>query len=499
LNSGGLGLVNAAVNSLLGSMGTNATQQNTTDNSFNQIFDKKMQFSTNDKSRSYDVSKSGQVNRDETTVKDADYEKERDAHIKSDMQKPKKPIEKMAKEKVSSVSENKKNTKKAIAEDTDDTEAIEAVATEVKEEAEVDDKSVLKELMALLTNDELKEEEKLASINDMLKNLSEADLKVLENESALLKGMLLSINGSLESFESVLSNLMVDGESFASILENVDAEEGLSIENFDLVVEQETVDLEKVLLDESGVENQTEETEPAEALVANKLALDESVEETPKETKAEKLEAAAEKVERVITGSEVSADTNASRNMNKQSTTDTNQSFADSLKFHTATVKTATMKNPTVTNPFEEKIMQQVIKGTQISMNVGKDVSEMMIKLNPKDLGNVSLKISLKNDELIAEFNVENKTVKEVLESRLEDLKTALSDKGFNIQGLDVSVNQDANDQFKSYEEFIKQQKGKKKLESLDGIEGLVDLEETDKAGQWQTLETTSSEINTLA
>jgi hypothetical protein len=302
LNSGGLGLVNAAVNSLLGSMGTNATQQNTTDNSFNQIFDKKMQFSTNDKSRSYDVSKSGQVNRDETTVKDADYEKERDAYVKSDMQKPKKPIEKMAKEKVSSVSENKKNTKKVISEDTDDTEAIEAVATEVKEEAEVDDKSVLKELMALLTNDELKEEEKLASINDMLKNLSEADLKVLENESALLKGMLLSINGSLKSFESVLSNLMIDGESFASILENVDAEEGLSIENFDLVVEQETVDLEKVLLDESGVENQTEETESAEALVANKLALDESVEETPKETKAEKLEAAAEKVEKVITG-----------------------------------------------------------------------------------------------------------------------------------------------------------------------------------------------------
>lgn len=499
MNSGGLGLVNAAVNSLLGSMGTNATQQSTTDNSFNQIFDKKMQYSTNDKSRSYDVSKSGQVNRDETTVKDAEYEKDRDAYVKSDMQKPKKPIEKAAKEKVSNVSDDKKNAKKVITEDTDDTEAIEAVATEVAEEVEVDDESVLKELMALLSNDQLSEEEKLASINDMLKNLSKADLKVLENESALLKGMLLSVNGSLEDFESVLSNLMVDGESFASILENVDAEEGISVDTMDLVETEELVNLEAVANNDEAMTSETDEVETVEELISNKIAVDEKVEETPKETKAEKLEAAAEKAERVITGSEVNADTNASRNMNQQSTTDTNQSFADSLKFHTATVKTAAMKNPAVTNPFEEKIMQQVIKGTQISMNVGKDVSEMMIKLNPKDLGNVSLKISLKNDELIAEFNVENKTVKEVLESRLEDLKTALSDKGFNIQGLDVSVNQDANDQFKSYEEFIKQQKGKKKIESLDGIEGLAGLEETDTTDQWQTLETTSSEINVLA
>lgn len=391
MNSGGLGLVNAAVNSLLGSMGTNTTGQSTTDNSFNQIFDKKMQYASNNMNRSYDVSESRQVNREKTTATNAGYENDREAYVKSDMQKPKKPIEKTVKEKASILSNDNKLSKK---EKIGDAEAIEAKETEVVEEVEVDEEAVMNELMALLNNDQLSDEEKLKALGDWFEGLSETELSVLEKQSASLKDLLLGVNGSLDGFQKSLSELMVDGKSFADVLEASESNEGLSIEGLE-TVKDSTGDLDGTSIEESISNSETDDVDSIDVLAANKSTADEKVEEGPKETKAERLEAAAEKSERVITGSEVNADTNSSRNTNQQSS-DSNQSFAESLKFHTATVKTAAMKNVAASNPFEEKIMQQIIKGTQVSMNVGKDVSEMMIKLNPKDLGNVSLKISLK-------------------------------------------------------------------------------------------------------
>ncbi len=71
----------------------------------------------------------------------------------------------------------------------------------------------------------------------------------------------------------------------------------------------------------------------------------------------------------------------------------------------------------------------------------------MLLKLKPNSLGDLKLKISIQRDVVVAEFNVESQVVKEALESNLEDLRNALSDKGFNVHELNVSVNQDQKDQ----------------------------------------------------
>jgi len=495
LNSGELGLVNSAFNSLLGTVGAQSAQQTTPDKTFNRIFDNKMSYANKQAERTPLSSKKEQVNRENVTVKDSEPEKEREAYVKSDMQKPKKAIAKATKEKVESVSKDQKLKK---TEDAENIEAIESAAsTEVVEEVQVvEENKVLQELMALLNSETLSDQEKIDGMNELLGKLSSGELGELKNSLGELKDLLMSVNGSLNNFEQTLSQLPVEGETFENILEGMEMiEEEVAILDGSVVNGEVTK-----ASDELPEEISLEQLNSVEEVVAEKVSSEKVAEESPKETKAEQLKAAAEQSENTTVVSEVNTDSSSRQTNQQQSNADSNQSFAESLKFHNATVKTAAMKGTMASNPFEEKIMQQIIKGTQVSMNVGKDVSEMMIKLNPKDLGNVSLKISLKNEQLVAEFNVENKTVKEVLESRLDDLKTALSDKGFTIEGLDVSVNQDADEQFRSYEEFIKQQKGKKRFNDVEGIEtvqGIDSVEET--AAKWQTLETTSSEINTLA
>ncbi len=510
MDSRELGLVNSAFNSLLGTMSAQSTQQVASANTFNKIFDNKLQYADKQIATAHKTSDYEKVNREKASVTNSEQEKDRDAYVKSDMQKPKKPIAKATKEKVETISVESKSVDKPAEKPTKETQAIESdeVTDGVNDTQKIDDNEVLKEIMILLGNDQLTDQQKIEEINLLLSELTSEDLSGLQNSLGDLKNMLMSLNGSLKDFEEVLSKLSVEGSTFSNVLEAMESTtpEPIILNNLE---EKTMTPLETHENPEKITERSTSEKAEMVQEVATKETATETVVplkevvETPKETKGEQLKAAAEAetLAKAQTTTEVNTDSSSNRQSSQQqSTSDSNQSFAESLKFHSATVKTAAMKSTMASNPFEEKIMQQIIKGTQISMNVGKDVSEMMIKLNPKDLGNVSLKISLKNEQLVAEFSVENKTVKEVLESRLDDLKTALSDKGFTIQGLDVSVDQDQNEQFRSYEEFIKQQKGKKKFAKEDGVEGLGGIEESNQLSrQTQTLETTSSEINTLA
>lgn len=502
MNSRELGLVSSAFNSLLGTIGSQTTQQVDSTKSFNQILDTKVEVAAKKTFAKAKGSETQQVNREELSAKDSEYENDREAYVKSDMQKPKKAIAKAAKESTMEVSkENKLNASKETEKD-EEVDALD-VAEEVTaaEDVEtIEENEVIKSIMELLTNDQLTDDEKLISINDLLSDLTSDGLTSLNALMKELKILLMETNGSLKDFEETLSKLKIDGSVFSSVLEELkqNKDQGL--------VSQLVEAVEKTILEAEGVqENLTKQTDLQESSLETSvetIGVEKNVEENPKETKAEQLKEAAEmKAEDSNLVADVTTTTSTNSQSNQQqSSAESNQTFVETLKFHNADVKTVAMKGAMASNPFEEKIMQQIIKGTQVSLNVGKDVSEMMIKLNPKDLGNVSLKISLENEQLVAKFNVENQTVKEVLESRLDDLRTALADKGFTIEGLDVSVDQDANEQFRSYEEFIKQQKSKRTFGDVEEIEGLSAIEGAeDISNKWQTLETTSSEINVLA
>jgi len=117
------------------------------------------------------------------------------------------------------------------------------------------------------------------------------------------------------------------------------------------------------------------------------------------------------------------------------------------LKFENTLIRSAKVNNPAKAHAFEKNIMKQVVNHTTSNLNVLENGSEMILKLYPKNLGEVAVKLAIDKGVILAEFNVESQAVKEVLESNLADLRTALSDKGFSLEGLDVSVGDNgAND-----------------------------------------------------
>lgn len=93
--------------------------------------------------------------------------------------------------------------------------------------------------------------------------------------------------------------------------------------------------------------------------------------------------------------------------------------------------------------PLAKHVMNQIVQGTRMSVQLTDQGSELLINLNPKNLGNVALKMAFDKGNLIAQIQVENQTVKGIIESNLDQLKNALKESGYNIGDLDVSVNKE--------------------------------------------------------
>lgn len=96
---------------------------------------------------------------------------------------------------------------------------------------------------------------------------------------------------------------------------------------------------------------------------------------------------------------------------------------------------------------FQSRIMEQVIESVKTNFKADDMKSEMIMKLKPESLGNVSLKVSIEKGVVMAELQVESQAVKQALESNLQDLRSALQDKGFNVFDLNVSVRKDNQNQ----------------------------------------------------
>lgn len=115
-------------------------------------------------------------------------------------------------------------------------------------------------------------------------------------------------------------------------------------------------------------------------------------------------------------------------------------------------------------------VMNQVIQGTKMSINMSDQGSEILVKLNPKNLGNVALKMAFEKGTLLAQIQVENQTVKGIIESNLDDLKSALRDEGYEIGDLDVSVNKESSGE-QSQQSFSQNKSKNLKMETFEEVE----------------------------
>jgi flagellar hook-length control protein FliK len=83
-------------------------------------------------------------------------------------------------------------------------------------------------------------------------------------------------------------------------------------------------------------------------------------------------------------------------------------------------------------------VVDQVVR--DIRVEVGRGRSEMTIRLDPPELGQIAVRLVSQNGSVTAGFHAESEGVRSLLESHLPALKSALADAGIAVQSFSVST-----------------------------------------------------------
>ena len=87
---------------------------------------------------------------------------------------------------------------------------------------------------------------------------------------------------------------------------------------------------------------------------------------------------------------------------------------------------------------FEQRFIPEVVKQTGIILKNGGG-GEIRLVLRPENLGSIRIRLALNESSLEGRIVVDNNSVKELVESSLDNLKNALRMEGYQTN-LDVSV-----------------------------------------------------------
>ncbi|MCR4761919.1 MAG: flagellar hook-length control protein FliK [Lachnospiraceae bacterium] len=85
------------------------------------------------------------------------------------------------------------------------------------------------------------------------------------------------------------------------------------------------------------------------------------------------------------------------------------------------------------------EIVRQITE--QIRVNIGADVTSMELTLHPASLGNVQLTVTQDaQGKMVAQFVVENETVRQAIESQVQTLQQRLDEQGTKIEAVEISL-----------------------------------------------------------
>ena len=90
-----------------------------------------------------------------------------------------------------------------------------------------------------------------------------------------------------------------------------------------------------------------------------------------------------------------------------------------------------------------EIVLPQVLRG--LTTMAREAMSEMRLQLQPADLGEIEMRVRAIEGVVRSEIMVQHSEVKNLIESQVDRLRTALSEQGLEFAGLDVSLAQDNN------------------------------------------------------
>jgi flagellar hook-length control protein FliK len=97
---------------------------------------------------------------------------------------------------------------------------------------------------------------------------------------------------------------------------------------------------------------------------------------------------------------------------------------------------------PAVSSSDMEKVISRITSEVAQRLNEGK--TEIRLQLKPESLGEISLRLRLDDDKLVAQIRVTQPDVKVALEASLPQLRDALASRNINVQQIDVFAAGDA-------------------------------------------------------
>lgn len=420
----------------------------------------------------------------------------------------------MSKERRDISESNSQETSNASASEKSDTlDAKQVEKTDSKDESvEVEKSKALKAVKRLLKELGLLEEEVAA----LLENLPQEQVVELE---ALMQS-LMNMNLDASATDGLQANMASMIKKIGNLLENI-TEQMESMEDvpqellksLELLTEKvqtaatnlkgmETSAFESVLEEvKQAVSSEAEGRENAVEVVDYKVTSSQASEstQTTAEDSQQSLRAASETQTQTSTedGSEDTSKqetpTQTAQGVEsaEQTAVQVDQSLAEMIKVENAVIRGAQPMEVAANRvKVAQNIMNQVLDGAKLQLNPTENGQEIMMKLRPEDLGNVNLKISVEKGILMAEFQVESQVVKEALESNMADLKQALSQKGYSIEGMQVSVGQEQTEQQSQFEnQFFAQSRQRKYFFGVDDdFENISEINKT-LAGLQSTFE----------
>lgn len=126
---------------------------------------------------------------------------------------------------------------------------------------------------------------------------------------------------------------------------------------------------------------------------------------------------------------------------------------------HAAKAPVLLMQAPT----FTEDMSQFVMKSFTVNA-IAEGISEAKLSLYPQHLGQVDVKLTMHNGQLVAQFVAESVAGKEMLESQMSQLRATLQNQGIQVDKLEVTQSPSLQsglfqEQRQQQQQFAKQQK----------------------------------------
>lgn len=111
---------------------------------------------------------------------------------------------------------------------------------------------------------------------------------------------------------------------------------------------------------------------------------------------------------------------------------------------------------------------QELVRNAQILMKSGG--GEMKMQLKPEGIGEVTLKVSVKDGQVAIQMLTENDSAKKMLESNLDDLKTSLAQHKLHVDALKIEVGGDlAKQRFEQAQQDTNREQGRQMAQDFMG------------------------------